>query len=68
MKTIPQGFLAILVGISVLPSMAAAPRDKPSFGQYLKEAAVLREVIDRFLQGPSWAQYDPGAGLRFGEL
>ena len=39
---------------------------KPSFEQYLKESAVTRELIDRFLRGPSWAQFDPELGYRLG--
>jgi hypothetical protein len=46
--------------------MAAGKPDRPSFEQYLKESAVSREVIDRFLQGPSWAQYDPELGYILG--
>lgn len=34
--------------------------------QYLKESAVSREVIDRFLHGPSWAQFDPELGYILG--
>ncbi len=32
---------------------------KTTFEQFLRESAVSREVIDRFLHGPSWAQFDP---------
>ena len=39
---------------------------KPSFEQYLKDSAVTRELIDRFLRGPSWAQFDPELGYRLG--
>ena len=37
---------------------------KTTFEQYLRESAVSREVIDRFLNGPSWAQFDPELGYR----
>jgi len=37
-----------------------------SFEQYLKESVVPREVIDRFLRGPSWAQFDPEVGYILG--
>jgi hypothetical protein len=30
-------------------------RTKPTFEQFLKGSAVSREVMDRFLRGPSWA-------------
>ncbi len=36
----------------------------PTFEQFLKESAVSREVIDGFLRGPSWAQFDPELGYR----
>ena len=57
---------AILVGLSGLPSVAGERPDRPTFEQYLKESAVSREVIDRFLQGPSWAQFDPELGYILG--
>jgi hypothetical protein len=37
---------------------------KLTFEQFLKQSAVSREVIDRFLRGPSWAQFDPELGYR----
>lgn len=39
---------------------------KPTFEQFLKESAVSREVIDRFLRGPSWAWFDPELGYILG--
>jgi hypothetical protein len=57
---------ASLVGLLGLPSLAADQPDKPSFEQYLRESAVPKEVIDRFLEGPSWAQYDPELGYILG--
>ena len=39
---------------------------RPSFEEYLRQSAVSKEVIDRFLQGPSWAQYDPELGYILG--
>jgi hypothetical protein len=35
---------------------------KPTFEEFLRGSAVAREVIDRFLQGPSWARFDPELG------
>ena len=58
--------LASAVWFLGLPSLAADKPDKPSFEQYLKESAVSKEVIDRFLQGPSWAQYDQELGYILG--
>jgi hypothetical protein len=37
---------------------------KPTFEQFLRESAVSREVIERFLHGPSWAQFDSELGYR----
>jgi len=37
---------------------------KTTFEAFLKESAVSREAIDRFLHGPSWAQFDPELGYR----
>ncbi len=46
---------------------ADAPETKkPSFEEYLRQSAVSKAVIDRFLQGPSWAQYDPELGYVLG--
>ena len=51
--------------------LASAPvdierSDKPTFKEYLSRSAVPREVIDRFLAGPSWAQFDPELGYVLG--
>jgi hypothetical protein len=59
-------FMANLVWLLGLSSLAADKPDQPSFEQYLRESAVPREVIDRFLGGPSWAQYDPELGYILG--
>ncbi|MGA2631097.1 MAG: hypothetical protein ABSG54_12895 [Terriglobia bacterium] len=45
--------------------VAGAPGTTP-FEQFLRESAVSREVIDRFLRGPSWAQFDPELGYVLG--
>ena len=47
-------------------TIGAKQTAKPSFEQYLKDSAVTRELIDRFLRGPSWAQFDPELGYRLG--
>ncbi len=36
------------------------------FEDFLRESAVTREVIDRFLRGPSWARFDPEVGYVLG--
>jgi len=66
MKSMHQGWMAILAGLFALPSIAAEAPSKPSFEQYLRESAVSQEVIARFLHGPSWAQYDPELGYILG--
>jgi hypothetical protein len=58
--------VAALVSLHPLPAAAAEKLDRPSFEQYLRESAVSREVIDRFLEGPSWAQFDPELGYILG--
>ncbi len=45
---------------------AADPARPVTFGEYLQESAVSTELIDRFLQGPSWAQFDPELGYILG--
>ncbi|MCU0962192.1 MAG: hypothetical protein MUF48_19015 [Pirellulaceae bacterium] len=47
-----------------LPAVADEP--VPSFAEYLRHSAVSRELIDRFLAGPSWAQFDPELGYILG--
>ena len=37
-----------------------------SYEDFLRESAVSREVIDRFLRGPSWAQFDSDVGYILG--
>lgn len=49
-----------------MPLLAADTAKKPSFEEYLRESAVSKETIDRFLQGPSWAQFDPELGYILG--
>lgn len=75
MKTIGAVLLTMLFWLPAVPSMAAdrpetpgktRKPDKPSFEQYLRQCAVPREVIDVFLRGPSWAQYDPELGYILG--
>jgi hypothetical protein len=47
-------------------SVDAQTTSKPSFEQYLRESVVTRELIDRFLRGPSWARFDPELGYVLG--
>ena len=66
MKAVHRILLAILVWLPMGMSVAADKPDKPSFEQYLRQSVVTREVIDGFLRGPSWAQYDPEQGYILG--
>ena len=50
----------------ILTSARAVESAKPLFEDYLRSAAVPREVIDRFLAGPSWARFDPELGYVLG--
>jgi len=55
---------ALLLMMSTrLPAQETA---KPSFEEYLKETVVSRELIDRFLRGPSWTRFDPELGYVLG--
>ncbi len=58
--------LSVLPWLPAVPCRAAEKPDKPSFEQYLRQTAVPREVIDVFLRGPSWAQYDHELGYILG--
>jgi len=62
MRSSPAFALAVVL---VLPARlglsAAAPGELP-FRQFLEASAVPKEVIERFLRGPAWAQFDPELG------
>jgi hypothetical protein len=36
--------------------------EKTPYETFLRESSVSREVIDRWLRGPSWARFDPELG------
>lgn len=40
----------------------AADRQVVSYKEYVRQSAVPKHVIDRWLQGPSWTQFDPETG------
>jgi hypothetical protein len=58
--------LTALLTLSLCDSSEAQTPVKPTFEQYLKESVVTRGLIDRFLRGPSWAQFDPEVGYILG--
>ncbi len=51
------GWLSPAIGQELQPT---------TFEQYLRSSAVSKELIDRFLSGPSWAQFDPVVGYILG--
>jgi len=66
MKFKPLIMSTLLAG-AVLPRTRAAEAPKPvTFDQYLRESVVPKEVIARFLAGPSWARFDPELGYVLG--
>lgn len=66
MKIFALAGLVVLIALLALPGRAADRGMLPTFEEYLRESAVPREVIDRFLAGPSWAQYDAELGYILG--
>ena len=51
------------VALAILLWLPAGAADElPPLEQFLAASAVGKEVIDRFLRGPSWAQFDPELG------
>jgi hypothetical protein len=64
-KTVVLGIVLLLLA----PSIAGAELpEKPTFVTYLRDSAVPRGVIDRFLRGPSWARFDPELGYVLGNF
>ncbi len=63
LRVIGIGFLLWLPFWDALYGQAL---EKATFEEYLRESAVSREVIDRFLRGPSWARFDPELGYVLG--
>jgi hypothetical protein len=57
--------LVWMLGLPVWAADQVLPA-RPTFEQYLRESAVPRATIDRFLKGPAWAQYDPELGYILG--
>lgn len=55
-----------LAGAVVPKGGAAEPPTPVTFDQYLRDSAVPKTVISRFLEGPSWARFDPELGYVLG--
>jgi hypothetical protein len=66
MKVILIGITASVMWLPGLLLAGAAQQGEQSFKEYLENSAVSRDVIDRFLRGPSWAQYDSELGYVLG--
>jgi hypothetical protein len=60
------GMMALLWTGARCHCLQGTTAEKPTFEQYLRQTAVPREWIDRFLRGPSWARFDPELGYVLG--
>ncbi|HEU5092071.1 MAG TPA: hypothetical protein VFT30_05255, partial [Nitrospira sp.] len=61
--TVGKGLMVVvLFSWPVAPDLSAQAPSAPTLEQFLEASVVPREVIDRFLRGPSWAQIDPELG------
>jgi hypothetical protein len=58
--------VAVLSWFIAWPCAEAEEPGKLSYEEYLRESAVSRELLDRFLKGPSWAQFDSELGYVLG--
>ena len=58
--------LAAAAAPLVTDSRINAATGKVSYEDFLRESAVTKEVIDRFLRGPSWTRFDPELGYVLG--
>jgi hypothetical protein len=62
MRRIPELSATLLAfWLAVVGSLAQIPI-QPTFEQFLAASTVPKEVIERFLRGPSWARFDPELG------
>ncbi len=56
-------FIKLATGALLIPNGRALAASEPvTYEEFLREGAVSREVIDRFLSGPGWARFDPELG------
>jgi len=58
--------VVILFFLAASHVAADASKEKWSFDEYIRGAAVPREVIDGFIRGPAWARSDPEVGYDLG--
>ena len=54
-------FLAVLLGPAGT-GFSAFGQSELTFERFLRDSAVPKDVIDRFLRGPAWARFDPELG------
>src|SRR5262245_44322241 len=54
--------VVVLVLCPATSNLSGQAPSEPSFEQFLEASAVPKEVIDRFLRGPSWARFDSELG------
>ena len=66
MKYILAAAIGVLYWLSPCLAVAAEVADKRTFEQFLRESAVPRNELERFLRGPSWARFDPELGYVLG--
>jgi hypothetical protein len=52
----------VLFSLHVVPELSAQAPSALTFEQFLEASVVPKEVIERFLRGPSWAQFDSELG------
>jgi hypothetical protein len=70
-KTVAAGLAAIVTRKIAGAAQQSSADLKPavatqSYEEYLKKSAVSRELIDQFIKGPGWAQFDPEVGYILG--
>ena len=67
-NNVTASVLGALVLMFTLDPATADEPPKPSFVEYLRASTVPRNVIEGFLRGPSWAQFDPELGYVLGNF
>ena len=59
-------FIKMAAGAPLIARSAIGAPGKLTYEEFLKNSVVSREVIDSFLNGPSWARFDPELGYILG--
>ena len=63
-----QTIILLLILLATLASASAQTEKKISFEDYIKAHVPARKEIDVFLNGMSWAQFDPDVGYILGNF